>query len=285
MRIVMAGASGFLGTALRDRLAREGHRVVRLVRGDAATGNESSWDPYAGRIDRGVVESADAVVNLAGAPLAHWPWTASYRRTFADSRVRTTGVLADAVAKAERPPALVVQNGVAGYGDRGDEVVTEHTATDARTLVGSVARDWEEAADPAREAGARVVVMRTAMVLDRSGGALRSMLPAFRLGLGARLGDGSQYVATISLDDWVRAAAFLTEEEASEGTYNLAGPGTTTNAELTMTLAGLLHRPAVLWAPAAGSGWPARRRRSCSGRAVSNPSGCSPRGSRSAIPP
>jgi uncharacterized protein (TIGR01777 family) len=251
MRIVMAGASGFLGTAWRDQLAQGGHQVVRLVRGEAATGNESSWDPYAGRLDQAVVESADVVVNLAGAPLAHWPWTASYRRTFADSRVRTTATLAEAVAKAGGRPALVVQNGVAGYGDRGAEVVTERTPTDAETFIGTVARQWSEAADPARQAGSRVVVMRTAVVLDRSGGALRSMLPAFRLGLGGRLGDGSQYFATITLDDWVRVAGLLTLEETARGTYNLAGPGTTTNAEFTTALAALLRRPAVLRAPAA----------------------------------
>lgn len=250
MRIVMAGASGFLGTAWRDHLARKGHSVVRLVRGEAATGNESSWDPYAGRVDQAVLEKADAVVNLAGAPLAHWPWTASYRRTFADSRVRTTATLAEAVARAGGRPAFVVQNGVAGYGDRGEAVVTERTPTDAQTFIGTVTRAWERAADPAREAGARVVVMRTAPVLDRSGSMLKPMLPAFRLGLGARIGDGSQYLATISLEDWLRAAGFLTVEETAQGAYNLAGPGTTTNAELTERLAGLLRRPAFLRAPA-----------------------------------
>jgi uncharacterized protein (TIGR01777 family) len=251
MRIVMAGASGFLGTAWRDHLAQKGHQVVRLVRGGAATGNESSWDPYTGRLDRSVVESADAVVNLAGAPVAHWPWTTRYRHTFADSRVRTTATLAEAVAQAGGRPAFVVQNGVAGYGDRGDAVVTERTPTDAETFIGTVARRWAQAADPAREAGARVVVMRTAVVLDRSGSALRSMLPAFRLGLGGRLGDGSQYFGTITLEDWVRAAGFLTLEETAQGAYNLAGPGTTTNAAFTNALAGLLRRPAVLRAPAA----------------------------------
>ncbi len=251
MRILMAGGSGFLGRAWRDDLARRGHQVVRLVRGGgSATGNESSWDPYAGRLDQTLVERADAVVNLAGAPLAHWPWTSSYRRTFAESRVRTTATLAEAVAKAGGRAALVVQNGIAAYGDRGDAVVTERTPTDADTFTGGVGRDWERAAEPAREAGSRVVVMRTAVVLDRTGGALRSMLPAFRLGGGARLGDGSQYFATISLEDWVRAAGFLTLEETAQGAYNLAGPGTTTNAEWTRVLARHLHRPAVLRVPA-----------------------------------
>src|SRR3954453_19554167 len=116
MKLVLAGASGFLGTAWRDHLAREGHEVVRLVRGNALSANESHWDPYAGQVDRAVIEDADVVANLAGAPLAHWPWTASYKRTFTDSRVATTRTLAEAIARSDRKPALLAQSGVAGYG-------------------------------------------------------------------------------------------------------------------------------------------------------------------------
>ena len=113
MRVVMAGASGFLGTAWRDHLAREGHEVVRLVRGEAMSAYESHWDPYAGQVDPAVIESADVVTNLAGAPLAHWPWTESYKRTFVDSRVATTRTLAEAIAGSDRKPAFLAQNGVA----------------------------------------------------------------------------------------------------------------------------------------------------------------------------
>src|SRR4051794_36788879 len=116
MRIVLAGASGFLGTAWRDHLARNGHEVVRLVRGEALAGAESRWDPYAGQVDRSVIEDADVVANLAGAPLAHLPWTPAYRRTFVASRVATTRTLAEAIAALDRKPAFLAHNGDAGVG-------------------------------------------------------------------------------------------------------------------------------------------------------------------------
>src|SRR5919107_6206487 len=109
VRVLLAGAGGFLGRAWRDHLAREGHEVVRLVRGEALSAGESHWDPYAGQVDQAVIEDADVVVNLAGAPLAHWPWTESYKKTFTDSRVATTRTLAEAVASSQRKPAFVAQ--------------------------------------------------------------------------------------------------------------------------------------------------------------------------------
>jgi uncharacterized protein (TIGR01777 family) len=250
MRFVVAGASGFLGTALRDHVARDGHEVVRLVRGEPVSPQESRWDPSLGQVDQEVVERADVVVNLAGAPIAHWPWTESYQRKLLDSRVATTGTLARAVAAAATKPVLLAQNGIAGYGDRGDEVLTEDSSTDAPTALGKITRAWEDATQPARGAGARVCVMRTSVVLDRRGGALKTMLLPFRLGLGGPLGSGEQYFATISLTDWLRAVSHLAGNEGSEGAYNLAGPNTTTNREFTRELGRLLNRPTVLPAPA-----------------------------------
>jgi uncharacterized protein (TIGR01777 family) len=250
MRFVVAGASGFLGTALRDHVARDGHEVVRLVRGEPVSPQESRWDPSLGEVDQEVVERADVVANLAGAPIAHWPWTESYQRKLLESRVATTGTLARAVAAAATKPVLLAQNGIAGYGDRGDEVLTEDSSTDAPTALGKVTRAWEDATRPARDAGARVCVMRTSVVLDRRGGALKTMLLPFRLGLGGPLGSGEQYFATISLTDWLRAVSHLAANEGSEGAYNLAGPNTTTNREFTRELGRLLNRPTVLPAPA-----------------------------------
>lgn len=255
MRVVMAGASGFLGTAWRDHLAREGHEVVRLVRGEAMSAYESHWDPYAGEVDPAVIENADVVTNLAGAPLAHWPWTESYKRTFVDSRVATTRTLAEAIAGSDRKPAFLAQNGVAGYGDHGDVPLTEESATDADTFMGGVTREWQAAASPAADAGARVVVMRTSVILDRRGGALKPLLLVFKAGLGGPVGSGDQYFSTISMLDWVRAATFLAEQDSARGVYNLTAPHPTTNAEFTRELARMLHRPAVVPVPA----WPIRK--------------------------
>jgi hypothetical protein len=250
MKLVVAGASGFLGTAWRDHLAGQGHQVVRLVRGEALADGESHWDPYTGRVDRSVVEDADVVANLAGAPLAHWPWTAAYQRTFTDSRVATTRTLAEAVASSDRRPAFLAQSGVAGYGDRGDHLVTEEEPIDAGTFMGGVVRQWEAATGAAATAGARVAVMRTGVVLDRRGGALKPQLLQFRAGLGGPVGSGEQYLATISMLDWVRAATFLAGREDASGAYNMTGPHTTTNAEFGRELARLLHRPSAVPVPA-----------------------------------
>ena len=251
MRVVLAGASGFLGTAWRDHLAREGHEVVRLVRGEAMSRSESSWDPYAGEVDAAVIESADVVACLSGANLAHFPWNESYRRTFLTSRTATTRTLAAAIAASDRKPVFLAQNGIAGYGDHGDAVITEDTPNDADTFIGSVTREWQSATTPAADAGARVVVMRSGVVLDRRGGALKPMLLPFRLGLGGPIGDGRQYFATISLVDWLRAATWLAGNDQARGVYNLTAPQQATNDELTRTLARLLHRPARMRVPAA----------------------------------
>lgn len=254
MRFVIAGASGLLGTALRDRLAGDGHEVVRLVRGRPETASESRWDPYDGQVDQAVIDSADVVVCLSGAPLTHWPWTEAYKKTFTDSRVRTTRTLAQAVAASPRKPVLLAQNGIAGYGDRGDAVLTEESDTGASTFMGGVTRQWEEATRPAAEAGARVVVLRTAVVLDGRGGALKPLKLVFQVGAGGPLGSGNQYFSTISIHDWVRAVIFLACQDDCAGPFNLSGPNPTTNAEFGRELARILHRPAVLRVPA----WPIR---------------------------
>jgi len=255
MRFVLAGVSGFLGTAWRDHLAREGHEVVRLVRGEALSASESRWDPYSGQVDRELVESADVVGTLSGAPLAHWPWTASYKRTFTESRVASTRTLAEAVAASDRKPAFVAQNGIAGYGDRGDAPLTEESAFDADSFMGRVTRAWQEATMAAVESGARTVVMRSGVVLDRHGGAMKPLLPLFKAGLGGPVGDGSQYFSTISMPDWLRAATHLAVDDDASGVYNVSAPNATTNADFGKELGRMLHRPAVLKAPS----WAIRR--------------------------
>jgi uncharacterized protein (TIGR01777 family) len=249
MKLVLAGVSGFLGTAWRDHLAREGHEVVRLVRGEPLSASESRWDPYAGTVDRAVIDSAEVVACLSGAPLAHWPWTDAYKQTFTQSRVVTTRVLADAVARSPRKPAFVAQNGIAGYGDRGDAPLTEESAFDADTFMGRITRAWQEATTPAAEAGARVAVMRTGIVLDRRGGPMKPLMLVYKAGLGGPVGPGTQYFSTISMTDWVRAATRLATHDECSGVYNVSAPNATTNAEFGKQLGRMLHRPSVVPVP------------------------------------
>lgn len=250
MRVVIAGASGFLGTHLSDHLRVHGHEVTALVRREAEGARESRWDPYTGQLDPSVVESSDVVVNLAGSPLFGNPHSARYRRALMDSRVVTTQVLAEAIAKSDRKPAFLANNGTSFYGDHGDEVLTEESDTRGEALLTRVTRAWQDATLPAVEAGARVCVLRTAPVLDRASVTMRLLRTVFKAGLAARLSTGDQYFPLISLRDWVGAATYLAESHDVSGVFNLCCPVTPTNREFTETLAGALHRPAVLAAPA-----------------------------------
>ncbi|MDQ3275959.1 MAG: TIGR01777 family oxidoreductase [Actinomycetota bacterium] len=250
MRFVIAGASGFLGTALRAALAERGHEVVRLVRADSPSALDSRWDPSAGRVDRDLIGAADVVVNLAGAPLAR-PWTSSYRQTILQSRIATTRTLAEAVAAADKKPAFVAQSAIGFYGnERGDTVLEETTPAEGDGFLRRVVQRWEAACAPAEQAGARVCRLRTGVVLDRRGGVLQLMLPLFRLGLAGRLGSGRQYFSAVSLDDWVDATIFLAEHDSAAGPFNVVGPQPPTNAEFTKALAGAVHRPAKIAVPA-----------------------------------
>jgi uncharacterized protein (TIGR01777 family) len=247
---VIAGASGFLGQAWSRSLTAQGHRVVRLVRRPPGSPDESRWDPARGQVDQSVIETADVVANLAGAPTVHFPFNESYRREFTASRVDSTRLLAEAVAACEKKPAFLAQSGIAAYGDRGAEVITEDTPLDADTFMADVVRRWEAATAPAQEAGARVVLMRTGVVLDRSGGALKAMLLPFKLGVGGPISRGDQYFATISLHDWLGAATYLALNDDLSGPFNLTGPDPSTNREFTEELGRALHRPTVLRVPA-----------------------------------
>ncbi len=249
MRVVVAGSSGFLGTALRDRLAREGHEVFRLVRGAAGTPTESRWDPYAGEIDDGVIGSADVVVNLAGAALVRWPWSESYKQTLLESRVRTTGTIAAAIARTGGGTALVNGSGVDAYGHPGNVVCDERSPFGNTFLAGVVER-WEGATSAASDAGARVVCLRTAGVLHRDGGLLPLVRIPFRLGVGGRVGSGRQWFPFVSLHDWLGATMFLVDRADLSGPFNLVAPEPATNAEFTRALAGALHRPAAIPVPA-----------------------------------
>lgn len=248
MRVVIGGASGFLGAPLVVHLRQRGHDVTALVRRTAGQG-ESWWKPSEGLIDQTLIDEADAVINLSGSPISQWPRTPARKREILSSRLDATSTLARAIAAAPTPPAFLSGSAIGWYGtDRGDEELTEGTAPGPGFLA-EVAQRWEEAAGPAVDAGARVAWLRTGIVMDRSGGALKLMLLPFRLGLGARLGDGHQYFSTISRRDWIAAVTHVLEGDLS-GPVNLAIPDDVTNRDFTRTLAITVHRPAVLAAPA-----------------------------------
>lgn len=250
MKVVVGGGSGFLGTALVDHLRSNGHEVTRLVRTAQSASDAFPWNPREGAVDQAVIDSADVVVNLSGEPISHWPPTKRWQEEVLASRLAATTTLASAIARAPKPPALLSSSGMSAYGaDRGDEVLTEASSAGTGFLA-DVVKSWEAATQAAADAGGRVCLLRTTLAVDRDGGLLKPQLPAFRLGLGARLGSGRQHMSLISRPDWVRAVTFLAERDDLSGPFNLGIPGDATNAEFTDAVAAAFGRKARLAAPA-----------------------------------
>ncbi len=247
MRVVVAGSSGLVGTALVPLLRQGGHDIVRLVRRRPAVPDERGWDPPAGRIDDDALDGADAVVNLCGVGLGDKRWTGEYKQQLRDSRVVPTEVLAAAVAE-HGVPVLLNTSAANYYGATGDRTVDETDPAGHGFLAG-VCRDWEAATAAAHDAGARVVITRSGVVISRSGGLVGQLRPLFALGLGGRLGSGRQFMPWISLDDTVGVIRFALEQESIRGPVNVVGPNAATNAEFTRALGEAVHRPAVLVVP------------------------------------
>ena len=249
MRVVISGASGFLGGPLIAHLRDQGHHVTRLVRSGSAGDDASLWDPSSGRVDQILIDRADAVINLSGAAIAHWPWTASYRKKVLESRVSSTSTLSAAIADAPKPPIFLSGSAVGLYGsDRGSEKLTEESPR-GNGFLSDVVLDWEAATTPAKDAGARVCMLRTAPVMHKDGSTLKTMLPIFKLGLGGKLSSGDQYFPVISRHDWIRAVTFLLDTESASGPFNLANPNPATNVEFTKQLGKALERPTILAVP------------------------------------
>ena len=235
MRVAIAGSSGLIGTALVSLLRQAGHEVIRLVRSRPRGPDERAWDPSAATIAAGTLEGTDAVVNLCGSAMASRRWSGEVKQAIRDSRIGPTEVLAAAVAE-HRVPILVNASAVGYYGDTGNREVDE-TAPAGSGFLAQVCRDWEAATAAAQRAGARVVRVRTGLVISRFGGLLGQLKPLFALGLGGRLGSGEQYMPWISLDDEV------------SGPVNLSGPLPVTNAEFTAAVGKAMHRPTPLGVP------------------------------------
>lgn len=242
MRVVIAGSSGLLGTSLVPALRQGGHEVIRLVRRAPEAPDERGWDPADGHLDEGALSGADAVINLCGAGMGDKRWTAERKRELVTSRTQATTVLARAVAE-QGIPALLNASAVGYYGDTGDQQVTEDCGSGSGFLA-DLCRQWEGATAPAADAGARVAVLRTGLVLSPAGGLLGSLKPVFQFMLGGRLGSGRQYMPWISLDDEVSAIRFVLENPEISGPVNLTGPVPVTNVEFTHALATALGRPA-----------------------------------------
>lgn len=251
MRIAITGSTGLLGTALAGSLAAEEAEVVRLVRRAPAGPGQLQWNPAAadGGLAPGALSGFDAVVHFSGAPVAGGRWTPARKQLLRSSRIGTTRALVRALLAAPSPPAvLACASAIGFYGQTGDRAADE-TAPNGTGFLAELVRDWEAAAEPAAQGGIRVISLRSGLVLSRRGGLLAPMLPAFRLGLGARVGDGAQYMSWIAVDDHVRAVRFLLDRADISGPVNLTAPEPATNAEFTSALAAALHRPALLAVP------------------------------------
>jgi hypothetical protein len=252
LNVAVTGASGLIGSALIRRLESDGHRVTRLVRRAAGPG-EISWDPVSGRLEPGQLEGMDAVIHLAGENVGV-RWTAARKRQIKSSRIQGTRLLSEAIARARRRPGVLVSASAIGiYGNRGDEVLTENSPAGDAVLdfLAEVGREWEAAAEPARASGVRVIHPRFGLVLSPEGGALRKMLLPFRLGLGGRLGSGTQWMSWISIDDVVGALLHVLLTESFSGPVNLVAPEPVRNRDFTAILGGVLSRPTPFAVPAA----------------------------------
>lgn len=249
MTIAVGGSTGLVGSALVEALRADGHTVKRLVRAQPAEGaDEIWWKPSEMQIDDAALAGVDAFVHLGGRTVGE-RWTDEVKQEIRQSRVKSTRTLAEAIARMEpKPRVLVVASAMGYYGDRDDDVLDESSAR-GHGFLADTAVAWEAAADPARDAGVRVVHTRFANILSPDGGMLDRILPIFKLGTGGQLGDGQQWWSWVTLDDTIRAIRFVLEDDSIAGPVNVASPNPVTNEEFTSILGQVLHRPTVARVP------------------------------------
>lgn len=249
MRVLIAGASGLVGSALIPVLGAEGAEVTRLVRTTAGAG-EIEWHPNNDQIDATKLEGFDAIINFAGENIAGGRWTDEQKRKIHDSRVNGTHLLSEAMAKLKQPPKVFLCASATGiYGDRGDEILDEQSDSGGGFLAG-VCREWEQAAEPATAAGVRTVNLRFGPILAREGGMLAKLLTPFKMGMGGKVGSGKQYISWVAIDDAVGAIKLALNDESIRGPLNIVSPHPVTNEEFTKTLGHVLSRPTALAMPA-----------------------------------
>ena len=249
MKIAVTGASGLIGQPLVAHLRQQGHDVYRMVRRATSAPDEITWNPESGFVDLEKLAGTEAVIHLAGAGVGDHRWTDAYKKEIRDSRVNGTDTIARAIASLDPKPRVFVCGSAIGfYGDTGDRIVTETNPAGHGFLADAVVA-WEAAANPARDAGIRVVHPRTGLVVAGNGGAWGRMFPLFKAGVGGKLGSGKQYWSWISLRDEVGALTYLMENESLTGPVNLTAPTPQTNAEITKVMGSVLGRPTLLAVP------------------------------------
>jgi uncharacterized protein (TIGR01777 family) len=249
MKILIAGASGLVGSALVSKLKAEGAEVTPLVRSAAKPG-EIEWHPDRASIDPPALEGFDAVINLAGDGIANGRWTEEKKRRILDSRVNGTRLLSETMAQLSRKPKTFINASAIGfYGSRGDALVDEESEPGEGFLAG-VCRQWESATAPAEQAGIGVVKLRLGVILTKDGGIMGSMLAPFKLGLGGKIGSGEQVISWVAMDDVVAAISFILQNESLRGPINVVAPHPATNEEFTKTLGRVLSRPTFMTMPA-----------------------------------
>ena len=251
MKIVVSGASGFVGQSLVRQLESQGYSVLRMVRSTTKQlkDNELAWAPDQGLLRPDALHDVRAIFHLAGRSIAAGRWSVAEKQRIRDSRVAATQrLVAQLVSSSERPAVFIAASAVGLYGDCGDALVDE-SHVPGEGFLAEVAQDWEQAAQPLSEIGVRVVHARLGMVLDKRGGALAKILPLFRWGVAGRLASGKQYWSWMALDDVVNGLCWALENESVCGAYNFVAPEPVTNAEFTTQLAKALGRPALLPVP------------------------------------
>lgn len=248
MKIAVTGATGLVGQALSSRLESRGDEVAAITRSPRKE-SDIGWSPSAGELDEESLRGFDAVVHLAGENIASGLWTQEKKRRIKESRINSTELLARKLAAIDSPPpVLVCASAIGFYGDRGNEVLTE-TSSVGTGFLADTCIAWEQAADPARQAGIRVVHGRLGLVTTPKGGALQKMLTPFKLGVGGVVGSGEQYMSWIGLDDLVSAFVHAIDQSDLNGPVNFTAPNPVTNREFTRTLAQQLNRPAIFRIP------------------------------------
>lgn len=246
MRVLISGASGLVGTELARQLREDGHQALRLVRRPAKAADEVSWNPAKGQIDPDIMESVDAVVNLAGATTGRIPWTAKYKKEIVSSRIDSTRTLVTAINRAGNPPKVLISGSASGfYGEGGSTWLSEESPK-GKGFLSDLAHNWEQEAMKAR---ARVVLIRTTLVMSRKKGALGPLMPLLKLGVGGPIGSGKQFWAWINLVDEAAAIIHLITTPGASGPYNLTAPEPATCEEMIVGLGKAIRRPTFFRIP------------------------------------